>query len=716
MHAADEGQQVDTINAMKKKKVFGVQCSVFRRGALKEFRAVASGKNRKAESGKRNERLGRNVGLGIAAGAYLGLAGYAAWKGGARGFRMGGSGGARGGAGRAARSSGGVQNPHFGTVKADKWEKWQAMNRMASESVHEGERTAAAKAADMWKKKYALSRRVRGAKYFGFYNQPREDWSYMKPDGTMGKGRFHGRFANPVRESFGVGAPRMMPNPGESHPATISQAQMLRGFYREGKGIHKWGGRAARLVGDTGAVLSGQPRRRDASGRPTKREWEKSWFKNAVGSAATAAGLAGVAVVASKTKFGRTQIQPRMKRGMKWAEDKGFRVFNAKCGMRNAKWGMLKEFADTGRERVRDAVLAGGAGVGLNAAAMAGALSAFRVKSDAAADKRSAKMDRFARRKGFAPSEGNGRVPAAVVPVRSGIPSKFAKHIPSDVTDQLRKGVREAVKEKLGTDIPKGAKGAFVRQRHLPDFVRAHEAGHVAQNPSIIKGLPRLGLHAAPWGALTAAIGTDRKNDRKATVAAGLLTAAAVPTLHNEVDASVRGYKIMRKLGGSRLRSAGAFVGVPTYAAIAAMPAIGWGMRKARQARQEKRAKQLSMKFFDEWANFQGWDVRDPRGRSARVFAPGARRRVRREAEWHETKDGQRRIWQAVGVAGTVAGVGAGLLAGRGATQVGKDFKKLRKSVFKKAKPVKRSTPRGRDAGGKWRENIMKGPWNTPAA
>jgi hypothetical protein len=67
-------------------------------------------------------------------------------------------------------------------------------------------------------------------------------------------------------------------------------------------------------------------------------------------------------------------------------------------------------------------------------------------------------------------------------------------------------------------------------------------------------------------------------------------------------------------------------------------------------------AKQL---HFDEHAQDAGWDVRDPRGRSARVFAPGSRRRERREKFWHEKSDNQRRILTGVAIAGTLA-AGAG--------------------------------------------------------
>ncbi len=68
---------------------------------------------------------------------------------------------------------------------------------------------------------------------------------------------------------------------------------------------------------------------------------------------------------------------------------------------------------------------------------------------------------------------------------------------------------------------------------------------------------------------------------------------------------------------------------------------------------------------FDSWAEANGWDVRDPRGRSARVFAPGARARTRRGKEWHEKSSNQRLILGGLAVAGTLAGAAIGYKLGR---------------------------------------------------
>jgi hypothetical protein len=65
---------------------------------------------------------------------------------------------------------------------------------------------------------------------------------------------------------------------------------------------------------------------------------------------------------------------------------------------------------------------------------------------------------------------------------------------------------------------------------------------------------------------------------------------------------------------------------------------------------------------FDEVAADAGWDIRDPRGKSARVFAPGSRPRVRREKEWYEKSENERKLWKAAVVVAGAAGLAGGHL------------------------------------------------------
>jgi hypothetical protein len=99
-----------------------------------------------------------------------------------------------------------------------------------------------------------------------------------------------------------------------------------------------------------------------------------------------------------------------------------------------------------------------------------------------------------------------------------------------------------------------------------------------------------------------------------------------------------------------------------------------------------------SVQMFDMYQDYYsapGWDLRDARGNSARVFSPKARKRMRRSAEWYEKKEGQRNILGGLAVAGTVAGTAGGLLVGR--------------RIWKPKAKVKIA------------ENVLKGPWKKRA-
>jgi hypothetical protein len=76
-------------------------------------------------------------------------------------------------------------------------------------------------------------------------------------------------------------------------------------------------------------------------------------------------------------------------------------------------------------------------------------------------------------------------------------------------------------------------------------------------------------------------------------------------------------------------------------------------------------AKLAKLRELDAVAEYAGWDVRDPRGRSARVFAPGSRRRERRPKEWHEKTENERKLWKMKVAAGVLGGAGLALIGQR---------------------------------------------------
>jgi len=159
-----------------------------------------------------------------------------------------------------------------------------------------------------------LSTKIRGLlKEFGYSNQPRE--------------RDSQRFVSPTRAAYGLHGDVV---DASGSPVSMTGVQTIRGFYNKGKAINRWGGRGTGLLRDTGDVLAGRGRRIDQAGRPQKREWEKAWFRRAVGSAAAGAALLGGAAVATKTGFGQKNIMPHLRKADAFTQKHGVSLFGAK--------------------------------------------------------------------------------------------------------------------------------------------------------------------------------------------------------------------------------------------------------------------------------------------------------------------------------------------------------------------------------------------------
>ena len=82
------------------------------------------------------------------------------------------------------------------------------------------------------------------------------------------------------------------------------------------------------------------------------------------------------------------------------------------------------------------------------------------------------------------------------------------------------------------------------------------------------------------------------------------------------------------------------------------------------------------------------WDLRDPRGKSARVFAPGSKTRTRRPKKFHEKAGNQRKL----GVAAVAAGTAIGALLGR-KSGVKKGIRETEKRLAPAVKKAGRKAP-----------------------
>lgn len=135
--------------------------------------------------------------------------------------------------------------------------------------------------------------------------------------------------------------------------------EVRKSFVRQAKSVNKWGGRAVRAGKDLKDVIQKKPRQKDSAGREKKREWEKSYVKDALATGATTAGL----FVAARHVRNSPKTQAKIMKvtdAVQEAGRKGMKIA-AKYAMSELRPGMIHEFVsvtdDSGRQvfRVEDA-------------------------------------------------------------------------------------------------------------------------------------------------------------------------------------------------------------------------------------------------------------------------------------------------------------------------------------------------------------------------
>lgn len=140
------------------------------------------------------------------------------------------------------------------------------------------------------------------------------------------------------------------------------------------------------------------------------------------------------------------------------------------------------------------------------------------------------------------------------------------------------------------------------RHSTTPDTL-AHELGHAVSLGGVSDRGLLSRLFAKPWGSLqnlsrsyhNAFVGSGP--GRMATLLSGtyldtptlgylgaLMSAPTLPMLAEELNASRIGYNTLRKIGAGRFKALGAFSGVPSYIASAAVPVMPWVARKVDEA------------------------------------------------------------------------------------------------------------------------------------
>ena len=415
----------------------------------------------------------------------------------------------------------------------------------------------------------------------------------------------------------------------------VGHAQTIRAALRKGEKINRVATRGGRLAKDVVDTVAGKARGKDAAGRTKKREWEKSWFRDAARKTVAAGALLGGAAYLRKNPAARRKVQRTYNKG---ADFVNRRVPDLVPRMLSTPANDLFEFGDgkrftkvvknpeTGRTRT---VRYGQAGE----AADGGDRIRPGTKKGDAYCARSAK-----------------------------IPGDW-KDDPNSPNNLSRKKWKCRGDKSMRSDFATPADGLidFARIPVTPRVIS--QTGWLGKPQGHAKWVKQVGSVHVKDGKTPDMIAAQGRRIRIKQTDEALKKAGTYVDGISDADFNKRLGRELRKKR-SRL--------------IIADAAESYGSRRLPKPNLDLDLATPADRLigFDAVAAYEGWDIRDPRGRSARVFAPGSRRRVRREKEWHEKAGNERKLWKA-GVAA------AAIAAGAGGVAIGRRFprKKLTQAV-----------------------------------
>ncbi len=127
-----------------------------------------------------------------------------------------------------------------------------------------------------------------------------------------------------------------------------------------------------------------------------------------------------------------------------------------------------------------------------------------------------------------------------------------------------------------GTSYVPATKEILMHPNQSGAAFMAHELGHHHGGA----GLMNVNMAGKGITGLASTIAALQPHEDTSAVAAGVGTAAGLGTLASELDASRRGYRLMRQAGSGRKGALMAFAGIPSYLAYAALPGATWGIKK----------------------------------------------------------------------------------------------------------------------------------------
>jgi hypothetical protein len=449
----------------------------------------------------------------------------------------------------------------------------------------------------------------------------------------------------------------------------VAGGQVLHSALRKADTVRKVSERGGGLVRDAVKAAKGEAREKDRWGREKKREWEKPWFQRRRNQLIAGAGLLAAGYVGRHTKVGARAVrkgEETIGKARNWANKKLANVFpdegtEAARAAQNAKATGKPQStpADILKQTEEQAKATRKAAADLekskkNAATKGPELNLVeKPKSPAPAKPAAAPA-------ASAPAPAK---PAAAPVLRTApaVPQKKAASKPAVVKKapaepQVKAAPKPQAPPANTQELPGSAWGASKLANEPKPLTAAEKAAKPKPKP---KGRGKNEFEAAVRDLLTqfAEKPFDGYNSKRHARTGGLND--SFRKSYNRQHGANLKRPVTTKPSKLKAGSEAAGRRKSFCARMGGMPgATSKGGKLTPKGAALRRWNCMAIQALTQFADplDVGWDLRDARGNSARVFAPQAGQRDRRPKRWHERVENERKLWAGAALTSTLAG------------------------------------------------------------
>jgi hypothetical protein len=417
----------------------------------------------------------------------------------------------------------------------------------------------------------------------------------------------------------------------------VAGGQVLHSALRKADTVRKVSERGGGLVRDAVKAAKGEAREKDRWGREKKREWEKPWFQRRRNQLIAGAGLLAAGYVGRHTKVGARAVR------------KGEEAIGKARTWANKK--LANVFPDEGTEAARAAHNAKVTGKPQSTPADILKQTEAQAK---ATRKKAAELDKAKKKTAAKGPELNlvpePKSPAPAKPAVSKTP--VSKSPPPPASASSGGGSVWGQSQISNTPAPQKAASKPKQPRKPKPGVAAPKqptyngkTGKWEMNRLLLQALTQFEKPFAGYNAKRHAR-TGGLNDgfRKS------YNREHGSNLKRPVTTKPSKLKAGSEAAGRRKSFCARMGGMPG--------ATSKGGELTPKGAALRRWNCMAIQALTQFADplDVGWDIRDARGNSARVFAPQAGQRDRRPKRWHEKVENERKLWAGAALTSTLAG------------------------------------------------------------